>query len=123
MKWLQMALLLALGSTLTSNMNAQTVVDGATPAATHGAAASAPSAPPPAAPPLVAQPAPAPSREWLKAVYEQVADSVVLIETEFGTGSGFFFISLRWSPPRCTSWTTLKRSSSRPATGGAKRAV
>ncbi len=29
--------------------------------------------------------------QWLKAVYERVADSVVLIETEYGTGSGFFF--------------------------------
>ena len=34
-----------------------------------------------------------PPREWLKAVYEQVTDSVVLIETEFGAGSGFFFYS------------------------------
>ena len=30
-------------------------------------------------------------REWLKSVYESVADSVVLIDTETGTGSGFFF--------------------------------
>jgi len=46
-----------------------------------------------------AAPPPAPSgtppREWLKAVYEKVADSVVLIETEQGTGSGFFFYSTR----------------------------
>ncbi|HEY3255789.1 MAG TPA: trypsin-like peptidase domain-containing protein [Polyangiaceae bacterium] len=40
-----------------------------------------------------AEPNPPPPRQWLKAVYEQVVDSVVLIETEFGTGSGFFFHS------------------------------
>src|SRR6478609_1169724 len=39
--------------------------------------------------------APAAPRAWLKAVYEQVVESVVLIETEFGTGSGFFFHSPR----------------------------
>jgi len=54
-------------------------------AADASAAASAPSAPPAPAPVLN------PNREWLKAVYEKVADSVVLIETETGTGSGFFF--------------------------------
>lgn len=35
-------------------------------------------------------------RVWLKRVYEQVADSVVLIETELGSGSGFFFYSPRY---------------------------
>ncbi len=35
-------------------------------------------------------------RQWLKQVYEKVADSVVLIETELGTGSGFFFYSPRY---------------------------
>jgi hypothetical protein len=34
-------------------------------------------------------------RDWLKAVYEQVAVSVVRIQTEVGTGSGFFFYSRR----------------------------
>ena len=34
-------------------------------------------------------------RAWLKSVYEQFAASVVLIETETGTGSGFFFHSPR----------------------------
>lgn len=48
-------------------------------------------APSAAPPPLAA----ATSRAWLKAVYEQVVESVVLIETEFGTGSGFFFNSPR----------------------------
>jgi len=88
MKWLQLLLLLTLGSTLTSHVKAQTVVDAGTMAATDNAALPAPTAP---AAPLPAAPPPGPSREWLKAVYEQVADSVVLIETEFGTGSGFFF--------------------------------
>jgi S1-C subfamily serine protease len=37
-----------------------------------------------------------PDRQWLKQVYEKVADSVVLIETELGTGSGFFFYSPRY---------------------------
>src|SRR6185369_16368882 len=93
MKWLQLLLLLTLGSTLTSHVKAQTVVDAGTMAATDNAALPAPTAPaaPLPAAPLPAAPPPAPSREWLKAVYEQVADSVVLIETEFGTGSGFFF--------------------------------
>jgi len=55
-------------------------------------------APAPVAP---AGPAPDPSappndRAWLKKVYEQVAGSVVLIETELGTGSGFFFYSTRY---------------------------
>lgn len=43
-------------------------------------------------------PAPAPQgadRAWLKSVYEQASGSVVLIETETGTGSGFFFHSPR----------------------------
>jgi S1-C subfamily serine protease len=34
-------------------------------------------------------------RAWLKSVYEQTSGSVVLIETETGTGSGFFFHSAR----------------------------
>jgi S1-C subfamily serine protease len=38
-----------------------------------------------------AEPVAPPARQWLKAVYSQVVDSVVLIETEFGAGSGFFF--------------------------------
>ena len=32
----------------------------------------------------------------MKQVYEKVADSVVLIETEVATGSGFFFYSPRY---------------------------
>jgi S1-C subfamily serine protease len=63
-----------------------------------------PLAPEPAAPPSVAPAAPvAPGpnappadRSWMKAVYEQVAGSVVLIETELGTGSGFFFYNARY---------------------------
>jgi S1-C subfamily serine protease len=47
-----------------------------------------------------AQPAAPPARnadrEWLKSVYESVANSVVLIETEGGTGSGFFFYGPRY---------------------------
>jgi hypothetical protein len=34
-------------------------------------------------------------RAWLKSVYERFSGSVVLIETESGTGSGFFFHSPR----------------------------
>jgi len=64
-----------------------------------GVAPAAQPAPPPLPP--AAPPAPAPAsgadadRQWLKSVYEQVADSVVLIETETGAGSGFFFYSTR----------------------------
>jgi S1-C subfamily serine protease len=36
-----------------------------------------------------------PETDWLKTVYAQVADSVVRIQTELGTGSGFFFHSRR----------------------------
>src|SRR4051794_30075859 len=38
-----------------------------------------------------AQPAPAADPSGIKAVYAQVAASIVLIQTEYGTGSGFFF--------------------------------
>jgi S1-C subfamily serine protease len=67
--------------------------------------APAPSAPPapdasvPASsanPVATSSPAPNDERAWLKTVYEKVADSVVLIETEHGTGSGFFFYSPRY---------------------------
>jgi hypothetical protein len=54
----------------------------------------APAVPPPGAAQVVPTSVPQPSAaapSWLKAVYEQVAASVVLIETEYGTGSGFFF--------------------------------
>ena len=63
--------------------------------------APAPNFPATAVPPSVAPtPAPVPAgtpaapsvdHSWLKPVYEQVAASIVLIETEYGTGSGFFF--------------------------------
>jgi V8-like Glu-specific endopeptidase len=43
------------------------------------------------APPSAAVAARPADREWLKTVYDSVADSVVLIETEAGAGSGFFF--------------------------------
>jgi len=56
------------------------------------AAAPAPSTPAPTA----NQPAENDERTWLKRVYDQVADSVVLIETERGTGSGFFFYNARY---------------------------
>lgn len=85
MKCLYLVLVVSLGLALTSPVSAQTNTGVDTPSAPDNAAVSTPSAPPPA----VAMSAP--SRESLKAVYEQVADSVVLIETEFGTGSGFFF--------------------------------
>jgi S1-C subfamily serine protease len=48
---------------------------------------------PPKAPALVAPQGA--DRAWLQSVYEQFAGSVVLIETETGTGSGFFFHSPR----------------------------
>jgi S1-C subfamily serine protease len=66
-----------------------------------------PSAPPTVAPvPSPKAPAPAPPvpkqsadkpapGEWIKAVYEKAVDAVVLIETDTGTGSGFFFYSRR----------------------------
>jgi hypothetical protein len=68
-----------------------------------------PTTPPPATAPAsgseAATRAPAPStaapsekpleRDWLKVVYEQVAVSVVRVQTELGTGSGFFFYSRR----------------------------
>jgi S1-C subfamily serine protease len=66
----------------------------ALPQASAPAAAATAPAPAVAAPPAIAAPvAPAASADpqWLKAVYERVVDSVVLIETEYGTGSGFFF--------------------------------
>ncbi|HEY3496854.1 MAG TPA: S1C family serine protease, partial [Polyangiaceae bacterium] len=54
----------------------------------------APATTPAPAPPVTVS---APDRNvpWLKSLYEQVADSVVLIETESGAGSGFFFHSQR----------------------------
>lgn len=89
MKWLHLFLLCALGSTLASRATAQAVTDAGTTVAVDRVAVP----PPSTAQPLASDPAPpsAPAREWLKGVYEQVADSVVLIETELGTGSGFFF--------------------------------
>jgi len=71
-------LLLVLSLTITATARAQGESEPSNTAAA-GAAGVAPAPPPP------------PAREWLKAVYAQVADSVLLIETEFGTGSGFFF--------------------------------
>jgi S1-C subfamily serine protease len=60
---------------------------------------SQPAAPLPSQPVLAEanQPAQKPdaSSQWLKAVYERVADAVVLIDTDTGTGSGFFFHSKR----------------------------
>jgi S1-C subfamily serine protease len=87
MKWMQTVLLAAL--TLASSARAETNVEPSTAAPAGEPANSAL----PAATPTQA-PAP-PAREWLKAVYDRVADSVVLIETEFGAGSGFFFHSPR----------------------------
>jgi len=83
MKWIRTLLLLAL--TLTSSARAQTDAEPSAAPPAGEASAIAPVAP---------SPAPA-EREWLKAVYNRVADSVVLIETEFGAGSGFFFHSRR----------------------------
>ena len=73
-----------------------------TPAPTPGPLPPGPLAPdgsvpaPPANSPAASAPAPNDDRAWLKTVYEKVADSVVLIETERGTGSGFFFYSPRY---------------------------
>jgi S1-C subfamily serine protease len=61
-------------------------------------AAPAPSATPATPPQQPSAPAASPSgadRRWLKDVYGRFADSVVLIETEYGTGSGFFFTTNR----------------------------
>ena len=92
MKSMHLALLLTLSLALPSTVYAQASADS-------GSAGAAPSAPTPTPTPMPAPtqlPAAPPSpRAWLKAVYEQVADSVVLIETESGTGSGFFFHSPR----------------------------
>jgi len=82
MKWIHVALLATLGAALPSTGFAQDHADG-------GSAVAAPSVP--SATPTQLPAAPPSPRAWLKAVYEQVADSVVLIETESGTGSGFFF--------------------------------
>lgn len=96
MKLVHLVVLLSL-TLLASRARAQTHPDNAGSTATGDAVISAPVAPvTPATPPPTAPPiAPPPARAWLKAVYEQVADSVVLIETEFGSGSGFFFDSPR----------------------------
>ncbi len=91
MKRIQMVLLLALTLAWPSRAGAQSNVDNGGAPAPDGVGVSVTAALPPAPPPVT----PPPPREWLKAVYEQVADSVVLIETEFGTGSGFFFHSPR----------------------------
>jgi len=75
--------------------NARAQASVAAPAATVAPAAQpAPPAQPPAVPTAPAS-AVDPDRQWLKTVYERVADSVVLIETETGAGSGFFFHSTR----------------------------
>jgi len=88
---------LALGLVLASSARAQTnpePVAATTPgpsAAPPTRAPVAPEQPGAESPPPSLPPTAPPTREWLKAVYEQVVDSVVLIETEYGTGSGFFF--------------------------------
>jgi S1-C subfamily serine protease len=63
------------------------------PAAASAPAGSSTAAPAPAP---VPPPAPRQDRDWLKALYEGAADSVVLIETELGSGSGFFFYSPKY---------------------------
>lgn len=96
------ALVVAL-SGLSSRASAQTAPPGSAQAP---AAAGAPTAPvTPSAPAesgawIPAKPAAPPvpqgaDRAWLKSVYERFSGSVVLIETESGTGSGFFFHSQR----------------------------
>jgi S1-C subfamily serine protease len=54
-------------------------------------------APAPHSPSSAAAPGVAPPHEgtWLNRVYEQVAESVVLIQTDLANGSGFFFYSKR----------------------------
>ncbi|MEI9951272.1 MAG: S1C family serine protease [Pseudomonadota bacterium] len=86
-----LVLLFALSLAWPSLAGAQSNADDGSPAGAAAGVVAAPAAPPPTAP---AAPPP-PPRQWLKAVYEQIVDSVVLIETEFGTGSGFFFHSPR----------------------------
>jgi trypsin-like peptidase len=54
-------------------------------------AAEPPAAEPAPAPPSAAAVRPAPELGWLRQVYEQSVDSVVLIEAEERTGSGFCF--------------------------------
>jgi S1-C subfamily serine protease len=80
---------------LPSSAFAQASPPGGTTPADRGAPRVSDSREPVAAAPQ-APPAQGAEREWLKAVYESVADSVVLIETETGTGSGFFFYGPRY---------------------------
>jgi len=100
MKPIVLVLLVALGLTSPSLAGAQASAagdaagTGGGPGASDAVAASA-LAPQPALPPAAPPAPPAPALPWLKAVYEQVVESVVLIETELGTGSGFFFHSPR----------------------------
>jgi len=84
---------LVLASTFSLEVAAQPVSDGAAAPAPDSAAAPQSAGGPSVEAPPIARPSDdsAPVRGWLAAVYEQVADSVLLIETEFGTGSGFFF--------------------------------
>ena len=90
MKPMHCALLILLALALSSPARAQLGPDPSGSLAGGGGAVSASVEPSPA--PAVTPPAP---RAWLRAVYEQVVESVVLIETESGTGSGFFFHSPR----------------------------
>src|SRR6478609_3678423 len=84
MKIAYLVLWLSLCAALTPIARAQNADSGTTPAVAEVVATPSPASPtqPSAAPP---------ARDWLKTVYDQVVDSVVLIDTEFGTGSGFFF--------------------------------
>src|SRR5580765_7698991 len=88
------ALVWALLVALPSRVFAQAESNAPAPSAPPPVAPTSSAPPPVAPPPAATAPAPA-SPQWLKAVYEQVADSVVIIETEYGTGSGFFFYSPR----------------------------
>jgi S1-C subfamily serine protease len=89
MKTLHLVLLAAFTLACPSLASAQTNADQGASSASGGAGSAPVALPTPESVPESA--APKPARQWLKAVYEQVVDSVVLIETEYGTGSGFFF--------------------------------
>src|SRR5688572_32152701 len=62
------------------------------PAATPSAPVTEPAAAPSPAPVSASSEQ---SQQWLKVLYEKVADAVVVIDTETGTGSGFFFHTRR----------------------------
>lgn len=101
MKWMHLRVfrlsILALALALAPAVRAQTNLEPNVATASEPSAApylpaqGVPAQPGVQSPASAQSPSAPPARESLKAVYEQVVDSVVLIETEYGTGSGFFF--------------------------------